>query len=212
MRSRNAESISRRVDPPLRDPAADLDASEARATLAALPLALLLVDSAARVSWASPHARRILRAGDPLFVDADGMLAPASARTEIESILSAARRGADAATALARTPPRGRLFVRATRLGEAVDRFLLQLVDRDEPPSIDAAVARQLFAFTIVEARLAALVAEGESLGRAAGTLRISTGTARNHLKSIFRKTGVRRQSDLVRLLLTTSMAWETRR
>jgi DNA-binding NarL/FixJ family response regulator len=47
---------------------------------------------------------------------------------------------------------------------------------------------------------------------RAAASLRISTGTARNHLKSIFRKTGVRRQSDLVRLLLTTSMAWEARR
>jgi hypothetical protein len=46
----------------------------------------------------------------------------------------------------------------------------------------------------------------------AAASLRISTGTARNHLKNIFRKSGVRRQSDLVRLLLTASMAWETRR
>lgn len=43
----------------------------------------------------------------------------------------------------------------------------------------------------------------GERLDHAAEQLGIRVGTARNHLKSIFAKTGTSRQAQLVRLLLS---------
>lgn len=51
------------------------------------------------------------------------------------------------------------------------------------------------------EAQIAALLAEGLSLLAAAERLRLGVGTIRNHIKSIFRKTGTRRQGELVALV-----------
>lgn len=54
---------------------------------------------------------------------------------------------------------------------------------------------------TAREAQIAALLAEGLSLTEIAGRLRLQVGTARNHLKAIFEKTGTRRQGELIALL-----------
>jgi DNA-binding CsgD family transcriptional regulator len=51
------------------------------------------------------------------------------------------------------------------------------------------------------ETRLAALLARGLSIETAAMELRIARQTARNQLKSVFAKTGVHRQSELVSLI-----------
>lgn len=63
----------------------------------------------------------------------------------------------------------------------------------------DLAVALNL---SIAEARLAHALAEGVDLETASETLNISVNTARGYLKSIFEKTGVTRQAELVRLAL----------
>lgn len=55
---------------------------------------------------------------------------------------------------------------------------------------------------TRAEARLAALLADGVSLEQAAETLAVSVQTARSQLKTVFAKTGVTRQAELVALLL----------
>lgn len=55
---------------------------------------------------------------------------------------------------------------------------------------------------TPAEARLTRLLAEGHLLAEAAAQLKISKLTARTHLRNVFGKTGVGRQTDLVRLLL----------
>lgn len=60
-----------------------------------------------------------------------------------------------------------------------------------------------LHGLTPAEAKLAAKLAEGQSLEEAADMLSISIHTARCQLKAAFQKTGVRRQSELVALLLT---------
>jgi DNA-binding CsgD family transcriptional regulator len=59
-----------------------------------------------------------------------------------------------------------------------------------------------LYHLTPAEERLATLLAQGESLKEAAEGLGISRNTAATQLKSVFQKTGVHRQSDLVRLVL----------
>ncbi|HEX6000538.1 MAG TPA: helix-turn-helix transcriptional regulator [Hyphomicrobiaceae bacterium] len=57
---------------------------------------------------------------------------------------------------------------------------------------------RQAFALTNAETRLALALADGSSLAAAAEGLQITRHTARAHLKSIFAKTQVHRQAELV--------------
>jgi len=64
-----------------------------------------------------------------------------------------------------------------------------------------AAMLGGAFGLTGAEARLAALLAAGATLDDVSDRLRIAKETARNHLKSIFAKTGAHRQSDLVVML-----------
>jgi DNA-binding CsgD family transcriptional regulator/PAS domain-containing protein len=63
-------------------------------------------------------------------------------------------------------------------------------------------VIRQLFDFTPAESRLALRLAGGQSLAEACDELCISPHTARAQLKTIFAKSGVTRQAELVRLIL----------
>jgi DNA-binding CsgD family transcriptional regulator len=61
----------------------------------------------------------------------------------------------------------------------------------------------QLFGFNSSEASLAALLANGMTLAQAARELGITENTARTYSKRMFDKMGVRRQTELVRLILT---------
>jgi DNA-binding CsgD family transcriptional regulator len=59
-----------------------------------------------------------------------------------------------------------------------------------------------LYGLTRAESRLAAKLAQGRSLEEAAGMLNITIETARSYSKRVLSKTGAKRQSELVRLLL----------
>ena len=61
---------------------------------------------------------------------------------------------------------------------------------------------QRIYGLTPAEANQAVLLAEGKSLKEVAEAQQISLHTVRHHLNRIFAKTGTRRQSDLVRLLL----------
>jgi CRP-like cAMP-binding protein/DNA-binding CsgD family transcriptional regulator len=65
-------------------------------------------------------------------------------------------------------------------------------------------VLRKLYGLTPMEARLSSELLQGRNVTQIAGELHIKVNTVRSHLKSIFLKTGVNRQSDLVRILLTS--------
>jgi DNA-binding CsgD family transcriptional regulator/PAS domain-containing protein len=69
------------------------------------------------------------------------------------------------------------------------------------------AVTKQLFNLTKAETALAMELTNGLSLEEAAEALNIRRNTARAHLRSIFSKTGVRRQTELVRILLNSVVA-----
>ena len=64
-----------------------------------------------------------------------------------------------------------------------------------------APALRDALGLTAREAQIAALLAQGLSLKETAERLRMEVGTARNHLKSVFDKSGVRRQGELIALL-----------
>ncbi|TQF32036.1 helix-turn-helix transcriptional regulator [Bradyrhizobium sp. UNPA324] len=87
---------------------------------------------------------------------------------------------------------------RSVFLGARAMLILSNLTPRAAP---DPGLIGQAFDLTPAESRLAALLATGTSIASAAEHLRISRETARNHLKSIFSKTGAHRQSELVTLV-----------
>lgn len=72
--------------------------------------------------------------------------------------------------------------------------------DLHEPTSRQ--ILGELFDLTPAEANLATLLARGLSLAQVSSAQNISQHTARAQLKSIFAKTGVSRQAELVRLVL----------
>jgi DNA-binding CsgD family transcriptional regulator len=69
-------------------------------------------------------------------------------------------------------------------------------------------VLRELYGLTPAESALATLLAEGKTLQEAAGLRGVTHQTARSQLKSIFSKTATRRQSELLRLLLSLPAGW----
>ena len=65
----------------------------------------------------------------------------------------------------------------------------------------------ELFDLTPAEARVAAAIAEGSDLKTLSERLCLSVETVRAQLKSVFRKTGTRRQNELAaRILLSPAL------
>ena len=67
---------------------------------------------------------------------------------------------------------------------------------------LDPGVLRQIYQFTVAEARVAqALVTRG-GIARVAAATNVAESTIRSHLKSMFAKTGATSQGDLIRMLM----------
>lgn len=75
------------------------------------------------------------------------------------------------------------------------------LVDPDARLTPDIGTLRAMLDLTPAEARLAVALQSGNDVSEASVQLHISPETARKHLRSIFAKTGTRRQADLVALI-----------
>jgi DNA-binding CsgD family transcriptional regulator len=75
------------------------------------------------------------------------------------------------------------------------------ITDPEERAGSSAELLMRLFHLTASEARLAVVVGSGSLLGDAADALGIPRDAARMQMKSIFSKTGTRRQAELVRLV-----------
>ena len=82
------------------------------------------------------------------------------------------------------------------------DGILLLIADGTNTSVPGANLLRLLFDLTPSEARLTRLLVDGRSIADVCRTLAITEATARVHLRSVFAKTGVKRQVDLVRMLL----------
>lgn len=80
------------------------------------------------------------------------------------------------------------------------------LIDPDRSFRPSKAVIEHLFQLTDAESRLALAVAEGESAAAIAARTDRSVETVRTQLKFVFRKVGVSRQIELVRVLLNLGL------
>ena len=80
-------------------------------------------------------------------------------------------------------------------------RVFLTITDPETPPKSREQLLMKLFRLTPAEARVAMLVTAGLEASEIAARTRTTNHTVRSHLKSIFQKTQVARQSQLTRLV-----------
>jgi DNA-binding CsgD family transcriptional regulator len=78
---------------------------------------------------------------------------------------------------------------------------LIILIDSDPGPRPLESTLRSVFRLSEAEARIAVQLGQGESLDTVAEAIGVGKETSRTHLKSIFAKTGVHRQAELVAIL-----------
>ncbi|MGC2194580.1 MAG: helix-turn-helix transcriptional regulator [Terriglobales bacterium] len=183
-----------------------------------LNIGLVVCGAAGQLLVANATAQEILRSRDGLELNPEGVLSAThddngSLGQVISKVAKAARTGEagslDGAFAVRR--PSGKraltLFVRAVSgaaetPGANEAAVLVMILDAALPVEATGAELRQLYGFTATEAQLANLLMEGMALEDCCGALGIRRTTVRMHLRNIFAKTGVRRQGELVSLLL----------
>jgi len=182
-----------------------------------LNIGLIVCSASAELLVANQTAERIIRVGDGLVLDSDGVLSATHgdnmSLTELVRSVAKTRTQdvvpRDSAFAVHRSSGKRplTLFVRAVNTKTSVPSpneaaVLVMILDSAQPIGTAEVELRQLYGFTATEARLANHLMEGLSLEDCCSAMGIRRTTARMHLRNIFAKTGVRRQGELVSLLL----------
>lgn len=182
-----------------------------------LAMATIILDEQARVLNANPVAQVLLDQADGLTVKGKHLqLAGRDANRElqqaVETIIKAQQQGHPSVARALRVPRSGGradlgLVVRPVPVsewseGQSSPCAAVFVSDPDLHESASKHTLGELFELTPAEANLAILLARGLSLADVSQTQNISQHTARAQLKSIFAKTGVSRQAELVRLII----------
>lgn len=185
------------------------------ALLNTLACALLILDQTQRIHFANAAAERALAAGD-LIGRGDDLLTTAPAdRLRLSQIIAAATFRAslpgEMRSSLLLTNGNGvaRIaYVRALPVadtGPCARRLPLILLAMPVAGDIDHAHTGPFalaYGLTRTEERVLVHLANGATLKAAAAQLQVATATVTTHVKHIFDKTGMRRQSDLICLFL----------
>jgi DNA-binding CsgD family transcriptional regulator len=183
--------------------------------LDALPQAIFGLDGTGLLLFANASADRLLACGDCLRCEG-GRLATAmpAQQPQLDMLIANTLSGsAGGAMRIGRLGDRLPCAARVSRIvvGET-ERFLQPAVlvvvsDPAAAAPIDEDALRTLYDLTPAEARTAAALLAGHSIHSAAQLLGVAGETLRSHLKSIFRKVGVSRQQDLIRILAELEMS-----
>jgi DNA-binding CsgD family transcriptional regulator len=184
-----------------------------------LSIATMILDSNGHLLEVNQVAREMLAAGDGLKIVGGRLEAsyPGDNKRLYKSIRAAACSSARGRIALADAQsvarPSGQVSLGVVveplpqqdwDEGESQPAVVVYCRDAVGQPLLSTAITRQVFGFTPSESALAMELANGLSLEDAAISLGIRRNTARAHLRAIFSKTGVRRQTELVRLILNS--------
>jgi DNA-binding CsgD family transcriptional regulator len=190
-----------------------------RSLLDSLPTAVFLLDADGNVVGLNAAADALAREQDGLTI-AHGKLVFASRRAG--ATVSLLLQGLAARTDDSEYSP-GRVFrvdrlsgrqayvadfvslarMPASLCGPAAAAALL-VANPDDATNCDAELIRHLFGLSETEARLASLLASGHDLADSTAELEVTVSTGKTLLQRIFAKTGVNRQAELIRLVLTS--------
>ena len=192
--------------------------------LDAMPLGVILVNSSSRVLLTNRAAEEILSMADGLVRDADSYLRTATP-TESErlrhvindvsgvaagamerpvGVMRLDRSKSVASWLLAVIPVRARR--RSDTVSEIAALFITETTGA-EPTGIPSQSLERLFSLTPAEARLLIALVDGLGLDEIAKLFEVSKNMLRNQLNQIFRKTGANKQSELVRMVLSSPAA-----
>lgn len=178
--------------------------------------AVIQLDRRARIVAANDRARSIMRKARGLS-DRGGVLSAGTPgqNDELQRLLARAlppfgvqpssgsmlidRPGARTRLAMHVTP----VPARAGDLRTQKVAALVLVIDPEHAPGIDPGIIARALNLTPAESRLAAMLAAGHSVRYIAAATGRKENTVRWHLKKIFRKQGVSRQSELVRRVLS---------
>ena len=179
---------------------------------------LLILDASGRVLFVNRAAEQITRQDDGLRITRDGLATalPGESAALRRLVAGAALTtngngsGAGGELLLSRPSLRRPLAVAVSPLPK--DEFLPSLPDVpavavfvSDPEAAgesDAALLARLYSLTPAESRLTAALMSGGDLREVSGALGVSYHTVRAQMKSVFSKTGTRRQAEFVQLLL----------
>lgn len=189
------------------------------AVLAALPQAVFALDAQGSLVFFNAAGRDLIAAADGISVES-GRLQTMLSRDQAlldNAILGAIAPLGGSSGGWVRVSRRSRrlayaAFVAPIHGGEdeltiAAAKALVIVHDPSAHACADEKMLVCLYGLTETEARVASALSGGHSLESAAALLRVRPSTARAHLKAVFRKVGVNRQQDLVRMLVTLSTA-----
>ncbi|WP_198023428.1 helix-turn-helix transcriptional regulator [Ensifer sp. WSM1721] len=201
--------------------AADLRTTGAGDALDRLDTGVILVDVAARILFANRTAEAIFASNDGLRIDRDSVCACSHGATRILRRLIAScadltifNGGPGGRMEVPRADGRHALRVmvapfRADEaqigtpwLGTVRPAAILMVTGPEREQRLRKDNLRRRFGLTPAEADVALEIARGDGRDASAARLAISATTVRAHLSRIFEKTGVRRQAELVRLLM----------
>lgn len=200
---RRAQDIASR----LRESASMQDSMAA--ALDALTQGVIVLDAHGKVLFANRPAEAVFEAGDGLCLAGGRLRAGTAAETaRLNALLSLAARGGGGSLRIARAAGRRPYVLQAVAVAEGrletagAAAAVLALVAELEPrPENDTGRLAHLFGLTPAEARVAAAVASGDGVPRAARALGLSTNTVHTHLRRVFAKLDVRSQAGLARVL-----------
>lgn len=183
-------------------------------------IATAVLDRTGEVSFVNRAMRRLLEAGDGLRTHGR-MLAGTDPAASVRLQL-AVRQALAEAPAAGRAPSAMALFLRRPGRRDLLPVAVLAATFAPMEPDDVAVVVYaigadgdlteavrpvcQAHGLSPVETSLVLRLTEGATLADAAVSLRIKEQTARAYLKQIFAKTEVSRQSDLIRLMLTSAV------
>jgi DNA-binding NarL/FixJ family response regulator len=183
-----------------------------------LPSAVLLCNQKGQLLYATPKAKQIADEEKLWQVNGSGLLTwPAFKASAVEKVLKALHE-------LDATGER-KLLVMERHSGEAAVAASVVCLDSEHGkdqsarllaiffsstqsrPLPDMGTLREMFGLTPTEANVALLLAQGKRSEEVANELKVSATTVAFHLRNLFSKTCVTRQSELVALILSTGWA-----
>lgn len=186
-----------------------------------LAFGLVIIDEQGVIVHMNETAQKLVAASGLVNVRGGRLRGPADARVtngdRVERVLESLRTGAAAEQQFLRLidPVRGEylqlLFkpivsAESAELADAGARCGIAVFLNHEGRNRDIQLGRfgQLYGLSPAEVLLIEELLQGASIAAAADTLGISENTARTQLRSVFTKTNVHRQAELIRLVLTS--------
>jgi DNA-binding CsgD family transcriptional regulator/PAS domain-containing protein len=207
---RRAVSIHRRLSE------AEVERAAMALALDHVPCGIVLLDGRGRVLFANTAAEASAAAADGIAFTREGLLASDGHGGRVLAALIASAAAPDAASGagglvkLSRPSGKPHYEVLVAPLGVSGRELFQQpralvavfIVDPAERPATSAALLKQLYALTPAEARVAALLVNGEPVDQIADRLRLTNDTARWVIKQILHKTDTHSQAQAVGRLL----------